>query len=406
MTHPVLAATAVIGEALKSVADVNPTFMHVEDKATALVELARLESRVAELRLRVLADADDLAERDAARDPAAWLAHHTRQRSAETRADLRLARALEDRYADLGAALRDGDANTAQAHVIARALDALPDEVPADTVAAAEQALVAHAADFGPRPLARLGARILAVVAPETVDEVEGRRLTALEADASRATRLSLRPLGDGTTRITALVPDAVASRLTTYLEAFTSPRRSTMDGDQVVRLPHPRKLGQAFCTLLETLDPKRLPLHGGDATTVIVTIPFESLAQDLAVADLLDGHALTAGQARRLACAAKIIPAVLGGTSEPLDLGRAKRLFTPPQRKALLIRDRICRAEGCDIPGRWCEAHHWSPWTTGGKTDLADGVLLCSHHHHRVHEIHHAAERLPHGDVRFHRRS
>ena len=68
-----------------------------------------------------------------------------------------------------------------------------------------------------------------------------------------------------------------------------------------------------------------------------------------------------------------------------PIDLGRAKRLFTPAQRKALLIRDQTCRAEGCDIPGTWCDAHHLDPWHTGGPTDLDNGVLLCSHHHHRA---------------------
>ena len=61
MSHPVLAATAVIDEALKTVADTNPAFMATADKASALRELVTLESRLAELRMRILADADDLA---------------------------------------------------------------------------------------------------------------------------------------------------------------------------------------------------------------------------------------------------------------------------------------------------------------------------------------------------------
>ena len=113
-----------------------------------------------------------------------------------------------------------------------------------------------------------------------------------------------------------------------------------------------------------------------------------------------------TAAQARRLACNAHLIPAVLGGESEILDLGRAQRLFTAPQRRALLLRDRTCRAEGCDIPGTWAEAHHWVPWVSGGLTDLDDGVLLCSHHHHRAHDPDYLVERLANGDVRFARRT
>ena len=156
-----------------------------------------------------------------------------------------------------------------------------------------------------------------------------------------------------------------------------------------MTRLPYPRRLGQAFCQFLEAIDPTRLPVHGGDATTVIVTIPLASLKAQLGAADLLGaglvpgddltGDRITAAQARRLACTAKILPAVLGGDSLPIDLGRAKRLFTPAQRKALLIRDQTCRAEGCDTPGTWCDAHHTDPWHTGGPTDLANAVLLCS---------------------------
>ena len=120
---------------------------------------------------------------------------------------------------------------------------------------------------------------------------------------------------------------------------------------------------------------------------------------------DDLTGDRLTAGQVRRLACTAKILPAVLGGESLPLDLGRARRLFSPDQRKALLIRDRTCRVEGCDIPGTWSEAHHLEPWLSAGPTDLDNGILLCSPHHHRAHDAAFRLARLANGDVRFHRR-
>ena len=103
------------------------------------------------------------------------------------------------------------------------------------------------------------------------------------------------------------------------------------------------------------------MPLHGGDATTVLVTIDFDRLRDGLGTA-LVGDTPITAGQARRLACTAKVLPAVLGGTSEILDLGRARRLFSPAQRKAMAIRDVTCRAEGCEIPAAWCEAHHAKP--------------------------------------------
>jgi len=69
-------------------------------------------------------------------------------------------------------------------------------------------------------------------------------------------------------------------------------------------------------------------------------------------------------------------------------------------------VRDRVCRAQGCEVPAAWCEAHHFGrPWAEGGKTDLAAGKLLCSWHHHRAHNERYLHVELPNGDVRFHRR-
>jgi hypothetical protein len=72
-----------------------------------------------------------------------------------------------------------------------------------------------------------------------------------------------------------------------------------------------------------------------------------------------------------------------------------------------MIVRDRECRAEGCTIPAAWCEAHHWGrPRAQGGSTDLADGILLCSWHHHRAHDDTFDASWMPNGDVRFNRRT
>ena len=417
MSPPVVAAVSEIRALLKDVADVNPAFMSTDDKATALCELVRAEGQLAELRLRVLADAGDLADATGSKDAAAWLAHQTRTRSSAAHADLTLASALDRERPILATGMRDGAVTLDQAQVIRRALDTLPARVDSATVALAESHLVAQAADFGPKELGRLGRRILDVVAPEVAEAAEADRLADLEADAAARTRLTMRRRGDGTTRISGIVPDAVATRFATYLEAFANPRaqRDEPATDPLTRLPYPKRLGEAFGQFLEAAHPSRLPVHGGDATTVIVTIPLASLRADLATADLLGaglvpgddltGDRITAGEARRLACTARILPAVLDGTSLPIDLGRAKRLFTPAQRKALLIRDQTCRAEGCDTPGTWCDAHHLDPWSAGGPTDLANAVLLCSHHHHRVHDTGFRTDRLPNGDLRFHRR-
>ena len=176
--------------------------------------------------------------------------------------------------------------------------------------------------------------------------------------------------------------------------------------GEGGERKPYPRRLAAAFCSLLERLPTGVVPDQGGSAATLVVTIDQDKLAHDLGVARLSTGGAISVGEARRLACSAGILPMVLGGQSRPLDVGRTKRFHTPAMRKALAVRDRECRASGCDIPAAWCEAHHVIPWAESrGPTSVDDGLLLCSFHHHRAHDRGYETDRLANGDVRFHRR-
>lgn len=88
----------------------------------------------------------------------------------------------------------------------------------------------------------------------------------------------------------------------------------------------------------------------------------------------------------RQLACEADLIPVVLGGRGEVLDVGRSQRLFSRRLRQAITARDGGCAAPDCPIPAPWCEAHHIQHWQHGGPTSVQNGVLLCSHHHHAVH--------------------
>ena len=57
-------------------------------------------------------------------------------------------------------------------------------------------------------------------------------------------------------------------------------------------------------------------------------------------------------------------------------------------------------------MPAAWCEAHHLKPWSEGGRTNLDDGILYCSWHHHRAHDRRFTTEKLANGDIRFHRRN
>ncbi|GAA1055040.1 HNH endonuclease [Agromyces luteolus] len=120
--------------------------------------------------------------------------------------------------------------------------------------------------------------------------------------------------------------------------------------------------------------------------TTVIVRVDLDTLVDGIGHARI-DGleQPISAGTARRMAADAELIPAVLGGDSLPLDLGRAARLFTKAQRLALGERDGGCASCGQNIG--YVEAHHIDWWERDtGPTDLANGVLLCSFCHHMIH--------------------
>ena len=97
-------------------------------------------------------------------------------------------------------------------------------------------------------------------------------------------------------------------------------------------------------------------------------------------------GQVLAPSVVRKLACDAGIIPVVLGGDGEVLDLGRTTRYFTPGQRKAIWLRDQGCTYPGCTMPPQWCDAHHVAWWSRGGTSDIDNAALLCQRHHTTVH--------------------
>ncbi len=408
--HPIVGCVRAIDALLDGVADLDPRYLPTAGKAA---ELSRVSDRLCGLKLRVLASAGDMAIEDGARSAADWLAHRSRRDRGPTAAGARLGSALEERWHQTRTAVLAGRVNLEQARVIVAALDALPSDLDAELLGKAEAHLVAEAAHFDPRRLKVLGRRVLEVIAPDLAEDHERKALEAEERKAHEETRLAMHRRGDGTTDIKIRVADAIAARLQTYLEAFASPRRGHLDPTHThtdpesgQRIAYPVLMGRAFCSLLEAVPTTKLPDHGGSATTLVVTIDFDQLRGQLGAAGLATGDHISASEAMRLACTANLVPMVLGGKGQPLHLGRARRLFSSAQRLAMGVRDGGCRAEGCEIPAAWCEAHHAkNPWTAGGKTDLEDGALLCSWHHHRAHDPSFSSDRMPNGDIRYHRR-
>jgi hypothetical protein len=405
---------------LDRVGEVPAVFMSPEELRATLVELESVTSRVAEVRLRVLAAAMAVgAGRDAgATSSPAWLAQATRRRRGECFADGHLAQALEGSFAATGAAVRAGRVNPEQARVIVRAVQALTaefDDLPAGTHGRAEAHLIELAAVLDAAALAQAGKRLFEVVCPEAADRVEGEKLARDEARARRLAHLSMSDQGDGTVVGRFRLPTVHARLLKKALETITAPRNwppattptspGTGPGTGTgplgpfgtpgasgapgvagagagVGQDHASRMGQGLMHLLEHhLDTGSLPSSQGSAFTLVVTLSLEALLDGIGVAGLDTGGRISAGEARRLACTAGLIPMVLGSDSVPLDLGREARLHSKHQRIALAHRFHGCAAHGCDRPPGWTEVHHKHPWSQGGRTDLDNGIPLCPTH-------------------------
>ena len=258
------------------------------------------------------------------------------------------------------------------------------------------------------RELRILGRRILEAVAPEVGEAHEARLLEREEREAEEAATFRMHEDGHGRCHGRFTISSLHGAMLTKHLLAIAAPKhRASVDG----RAPEPgrpsaHRLGEAFGEYLETYPVDRLPHSGGLSATVAVTMTLASLMGGLKAARLDTGHRISPGLARRLACRAGIIPAVLGSNSQVLDLGRKARFHTEPQRIALALEQRGCTAEGCDWPPGMCHAHHDQPFSRGGATNVKNGRLLCPRHHARAHDPAYQTTSLPDGKVRFHRRT
>ncbi|WP_081790192.1 HNH endonuclease signature motif containing protein [Nocardioides sp. URHA0032] len=379
--HRVSVAVAHAHAEIDAVADASVWSMDAAETTATLIQLTRLKARVVELEARVAEHADD-------ETVDAW-AHRTRQTRPAVLGQVRLGQALVTR-GHVRDALAAGDLVLEQAKVIVTALDQLPGDLDTTLVEKAERHLVAAGREHTAPTLRVLGKRLMDVVAPDLADEYEAKQLAREEADALLATRLEMWDDGHGKCHGRFTVPSFHGAALKKMLLAIAAPKhRTATDGPAAGVVPRPgrERLGRAFCELIERYPAHRLPQTGGVSATIVVTMTLEALEGRLEQAALLDtGEKITASQARRLACEAGLIPAVLGGNSEVLDLGRTRRFHTKAQRTAIAIRDKGCTEPGCDWPPAMCHVHHDIPWSCGGPTDVQHGRLLCPKHHTRFH--------------------
>jgi len=295
-----------------------------------------------------------------------------------------------------------------QAEVIIVAIDALPEDLDPELVADAQSRLIGYAADHDAKALRILGKRILEVVAPEVGEAHEAKVLEREERDAEAAATFRMSEDGHGRWHGRFTLPTLQGAMLKKALMAYAAPKhRASVDGQAPEPgRPSAHRLGQAFMEYVARYPTDRLPKAGGMSASVVAVMDYEILLGKVKAAQLDTGHRISPGLARRIACAAGIIPAVLGTQSQVLDLGRTARFHTEPQRIALAIEQGGCTAEGCDAPPAMTHAHHEQSWADGGDTSVKNGLLLCWPHHARAHDPAYTMTKLPEGKVRFHRRT
>ena len=363
------------------------------DVARLLDAATAAASRVASLECRAAAEADRrrLGDEIGARHTHQWWAGRSLRTRAEAARLTRLGTALEsEQHLPVARELAAGSLRVEQARVIVEAVDALPAHVDPETRGLAESTLLELASRHDARDLRRIGKRILDVVAPEVGECHEEAVLAAEESRAFAGVDLTLVDDGEGRCRGTFVAPSHVGAMFKRQLLALANPARHTKDGlrgETGGWKPLRRRLGEAFVEYVERYPEDHTPQTAGVNATVVITMTLEQLLAEHATALLDDGTRISAGQARRLACEAGIIPVVLGTGSQVLDLGRTSRFYSKAQRIALGLRDGGCTARGCETTASGCHAHHDDPWANGGPTDLAKGRLLCPHHHRLAHD-------------------
>jgi len=284
------------------------------------------------------------------------------------------------RYPFVAEAALAGDLSVDAAGLITAGLETLTDRVPSDRLHELERRLVDKAVHLAAHDVRRLVATAVARADLAGHEERERRqhaeRYLAWKEDHA------------GMVTFTGRLDAVTAAPIRTVIEQIvTHDFRARRDQDPAEQ--DQRSVGQMRADALFEVCRHALGCkdtdQSGVRTTIVVRINKSDLdtGRGLGRIDGVD-QPVSVGQLRRLAGDAGIIPEVLGGEGEVLDLGRTKRMFTRVQRLALVERDGGCAK--CHAPPEHCEAHHIRWWENGGPTDLGNGVMLCTRCHHDIH--------------------
>lgn len=327
--------------------------------------VGRCESRLAAVKAEKIAA---LARRDGEARAADVLRNDGKQSRGSAKRAVRLAGRLAG-VPQTSRALADGTITPEHARLIAEAAEQAPNHAPID-----ERELL-EAAEEEPADL--FGRTVRDHLNERSGDDLEEQRR---RQRAQR--RLGFKKQPDGMFELFGRFDAVTGSRLEAAIGAAAS---RLWHAEDPKNRPTPRQRLADALEMLVTRHGGGKAKGGAQGVDLLVIADYDILAGQLANPRLGDGTPLTAEELLRLACDAKLLPAIFDQTGQPLWLGRGKRHASAHQRSLLVARDRGCI--GCGASANWCQAHHIRHWSHGGTTDIDNMCLLCSHcHHHQVH--------------------
>lgn len=282
--------------------------------------------------------------------------------------------------ANTGAALAEGAVSAEHVEVVEKFRASLPSSVTGDEWESAEKILVDLARSVDPAALRRFAdTQVRARLDPDGT-------LPKEQEQAQPNRNLELHRRADGAGWGSFELDAEPFAQLDALLSALTAPK-PTGTGQADTR-PLERRRGDALADILGlAASHAERPSEGGDKPQLVLTTTLNDLRDGERPALLGAEHRpVTGSSARRLACDARVVPAVLGSNSEILDIGRASRTIPTAIRRAVTLRDGGCTFPGCDRPPAWTDCHHVVHWADGGPTALDNLALLCNQHHRTIH--------------------
>jgi uncharacterized protein DUF222/HNH endonuclease len=362
----------------------DPAWLNDQEAGDGFAQLQRISEAVEAKRLRWLADQDRRAtyRRDGYLSAAAWLADRFKVAAGSAKQQVKVAQALE-KMPDARHALEAGEVSSSALRVLVAAREAHPEAFSVQEPALIEQAQTKSVEELR---------RVMADWSQAVDEEGSARYAQALRGRR----RLDACPMATGMVRVDGELDPEGGEALLTALQAIGDADLRSGNGMDL-RTPAQRR-ADALCELAHRFlrSPER-PTVAGERPHVTLTVDintlrgaegFEGNGRGRSSRCELD-HTGTVhpATARRLACDSTVLPVVMGGQSEPLDVGRRTPVVSAALRRAIVLRDSRCRFPACVRPHAWCDAHHVKHWADGGETSLHNLVLLCRPHHRLVHE-------------------